>query len=627
MINARLLSNERRPVSHLTVQSVQHSACILSAFLFITIIGGCGGGNQSPAKPESPQDSPETQSPVKISSVFSQLAAGTDVDNTVQATADSPIGEIEFVEVTSDVGLDFHYDNGATGQQLMVEATGGGCGWIDFDHDTYVDLYFPQGGNPARSGESDQPMDRLSRNNRGLSFSNVEICAGITERRYGQGVAIGDFDNDGFDDIFVTNVGVNQLYQNQGDGTFLPVPKEAGFVESLWSTSAAWGDVDLDGDLDLYVCNYCDYDPRNPMPCSNNQGIPSICHPKDVTPVPDEYYRNLGDGRFEACAQSLGLYGQGNRALGVVIADFNNDHWPDIYVANDTTANFLFRNNQGISFQEVASFTGCALSAQGLGQASMGVACGDYDRNGFLDLYLTHFTFEWNTLYANLGEQGFYDMTAISGLVVPTLNRLAFGTVMFDVNSDGNMELFVANGHINSQEADGDGYPMQAQLFSFDGEFWKDVGSAAGPYFERKVVGRGVATADFNLDGKTDLCVVHHDSPVSLLRNESSSGAWLQVQPVGTTSSRTATGTRVIATADGETWMRELAGGTSYCSSMQGVLSFGFQASARTCSLRVEWPSGRRTSMDHVPMNQSLILIEPPANSLEPLWHVSDSGK
>ncbi|MEJ7595271.1 MAG: CRTAC1 family protein [Planctomycetaceae bacterium] len=611
-------------------ECMQHTASILTTAALMTFVCGCLDDNPVPSKTANPQDaaSNKSSSSVRISSVFSELATSKDLNTTDQGRTNGPIGRgISFVEVTADAGLEFRYDNGAAGQQLMVEATGGGCGWTDFDRDSYPDIYFPQGGNPALSGDSDQPMDQLFRNHRGLSFQNIAAAAGITEQRYSQGVAVGDFDNDGFDDIFVTNVGLNQLYHNQGDGTFLAVPKEAGFAERHWSSSAAWGDIDLDGDLDVYVCNYCDYDPKKPMPCTNNQGIASICHPKDVVPVPDECYRNLGDGRFETCAQSLGLYGDGNRGLGVVIADFNNDRWPDIYVANDTTANFLFSSDHGAGFREVASITGCALSAQGLGQASMGVACGDYDRNGFLDLYLTHFTFEWNTLYANLGEQGYYDVTAISGLVVPTLNRLAFGTVMDDFNCDGNMELFVANGHINPQEADGDGYPMQPQMFSCDGKIWNDVSSTVGGYFDRKVVGRGVATADFDIDGKMDLCVVHQDSPVVLLHNESNMGSWLNVTPAGTESSRNAVGTRVHATIDGETWMRELAGGTSYCSSMQRVLSFGFPASATTCTLRIEWPNGLITTLESVPLNQSIDIIEPNSATRQSGWYASDAGK
>ncbi len=604
-------------------------AFVLTAMLGVVVIGCGQDGSERPettlqdAAPPANQDST-----TEVSSVFSELSGSSDSNlGRKQTTIAADRGRVAFTNVATAMGLEFKYDNGAIGQQLMVEATGGGCGWIDFDRDGSEDLYFPQGGNSAKSGSRDQPLDQLFRNIAGKSFQNVTSLAHIVEQLYGQGVAVGDYDNDGFDDLFVTNVGCNQLFQNMGDGTFTLMTQQAGVVDDLWSSSAAWGDIDLDGDLDLYVCNYCNYDPRNPMVCLNSQGIPSICHPKDVIPVPDECYRNLGDGRFVPCAKELGLFGEGNRGLGVVIADFDNDHWPDIYVANDTTANFLFLNEKGTSFKDVAIAVGCAVNAHGVPQASMGIACGDYDRNEMLDLYVTHFTGEWNTLYTNLGEKGFYDRTAMTDLVVPTMNRLAFGTIMADLNQDGFMEIFVANGHINPQEADGDGYPMRPQLFSFNGATWDDVGNAAGEYFSRPVVGRGVATGDFDADGKLDLCVVHHDAPVALLHNESTSGKWLQIRPVGRNSARNAVGTRVSATIEDEIWMLELAGGTSYCSSMQGMLSFGFPASALTCNLRIEWPSGLVSVAENVLLNQSICIVEPTSEVQRSGWLVPSAGK
>lgn len=601
---------------------------VLSGMLAVVLMG-CGQRSSEPAVPQSAQEPPSTSadSAVEVSAVFSDLSGSSDVSsNDKPVSAGSSSRRIAFTDVASRIGLEFQYDNGAVGQQLMVEATGGGCGWIDFDRDGYEDLYFPQGGNPSISGGAGQPLDQLFRNIIGSSFRDVTSSANVVDSLYGQGVAVGDYNSDGFDDVFVSNVGCNQLLQNMGDGTFNVVSEGAGVTDDLWSSSAAWGDLDLDGDLDLYVCNYCDYDPTHPMSCLNSRGIPSICHPKDVVPVPDECYRNLGDGRFEPCAQQLGLFGEGNRALGVVIADFNNDHWPDIYVANDTTANFLFLSERGKHFRDVASAVGCSVNAHGVAQASMGVACADYDKNGMLDLYVTHFTGEWNTLYTNLGEKGFYDRTAMTGLVVPTMNRLAFGTIMADLNQDGLMEIFVANGHINSEEADGDGYGMRPQLFTYNGASWDDIGNAAGDYFRHPVVGRGVATGDFDNDGGVDLCVVHHDAPVALLHNESESGKWLNVRPIGTSSSRNSVGTRIWATVDNETWMLELAGGTSYCSSMQGMLSFGFPSSAATCSLRIQWPGGRVTVKENVSLNQNVCVLEPAVDAQHAVRLVPWSG-
>jgi hypothetical protein len=311
----------------------------------------------------------------------------------------------------------------------------------------------------------------------------------------------------------------------------------------------------------------------------------------------------------------------------VVIADFNNDRWPDIYVANDTTANFLFINENAASFREAAGLLGCAVNAQGVAQASMGVGCGDYDGNGFLDLYLTHFTNEWNTLYTNLGDKGFYDTTAIAGLVVPTMKRLAFGTIMSDLNQDGRMELFVANGHINPQESGGSGYRMTPQLFSYNGVTWDDVGDSAGDYFGRLVVGRGIGTGDFDNDGKLDLCVVHHDCPIVLLQNECEEGTWLQVQLIGRQSARSAVGTRVSAQMGSVTQMQELVGGTSYCSAVQSQLNFASAEPLKVCSLRIEWTNGETSLLENVPLNQAIVVTEPSSPQQAATWATAHGGR
>lgn len=592
-------------------------------FLIFILMTGCSNENnvsqKSVINPTATSTEPSAGE-VQISSVFSQLGASSEDSDQNRTRKTSDFVSPSFVDVTKQVELSFKYDNGADGRQLMVEATGGGCGWIDIDQDGWTDIFFPQGGDPEYAGRPGQPQDKLFRNLSGRRFADVSQVSGVEEALYGQGVAVSDYNNDGFDDIFVSNVGVNQLYQNLGDGTFLSVAESQGLTGELWSTSAAWGDPDLDGNLDLYVCNYCDYDPQNPLRCFNNEGKPAICHPKDVVPVPDEYYRNSGADRFEPSARSLGLFGEGNRALGVVIADFNNDHWPDIYVANDTTANFLFVNDNGKAFQETASLMGCAVNAQGMAQASMGVACGDYDGNGYLDLYVTHFTNEWNTLYTNLGQNGFYDTSAIADLVIPTMSRLAFGTVMSDFSHDGHMELFVANGHINPEEASGEGYPMKPQLFAFDGSAWRDAGTLSGDYFQRFVVGRGAATADYDNSGSVDLCVVHHDCPVVLLQNTCDAGRWLQVRLVGTQSTRDAVGTRVHLTVGEQTHMQELAGGTSYCSAMESQLEFATMEQGDTGVLEIEWPSGLRSRLENILLRQRIVIIEPTVDSQVPRW-------
>ncbi len=529
---------------------------------------------------------------------------------TNQVKAESPFEQqpIRLTNVAGKVGLDFTYLNGAEGQQLMVESLGGGCGWIDFDLDGWPDLFLPQGGKPDAVAPLERPADMLFRNFQGKRFESVEgLVIGGTE--YSQGAAIGDFDGDGFDDIYVTNVGSNALYHNQGDGTFLNVTESAGVGDERWSSSAAWTDLNQDGLLDLYVCNYADYDPYSPRVCAKD-GQPALCHPREISPVADECYLNNGDFSFQASATRLGLYGKGNRGLGVVTADFNADGRTDVYVCNDTTANFLFLNQPDGTFHESAFLSGTAFNSQGYAQASMGVAVGDYDRNQALDLYLTHFTNEENALYQNLGKKGlFREVAGLVGLRPISYSKLGFGTVMQDFNCDGLMDLFVANGHIDPRNADGDGYKQNPQVMTFAGTQWVEVSKTSGDYFQQKLVGRGVALADYDRDGDFDLAVVHQNSPLALLRNDSELAGSVSIRFLGSKSSRHGINTRVWLTAGDETLVQELSGGSSYCVTHYPELVFP-TFEEESCSIRILWPSGIEQKYENMPVNSTIIFRE-----------------
>ena len=604
-------------------------ALVPALLLLATGLIGCAKPGPSPGTPgagpkPAPQAPPvatdrstapekgEAASPFKI-----ERRAAKKVDG-VGDTVACP----RFEDVHVERGLEHVYLNGERGESLMVEAIGGGAGWIDFDRDGQWDLYANQGGDPAVKDRSGEPIDRLFRrlptapNGPIGGFVDVTAACGIVERGYGQGVAVGDFDDDGFDDIYVTNVGANSLFRNLGDGKFIEETERAGVGDERWSSSAAWADLDLDGDLDLYVCNYVKYDPLDPMDCRNGKGQPRICHPRDVEHWPDECYENLGDGRFRPVAKQWGLEGPGNKALGVAIADFSNDGRPDIYVANDTTANFLFVGGAPATaggdpvFTESAVLLGCAVDRNGMAQASMGLAVGDYDANGWLDVYSTHFYDESNTLYRNLGATGFEDVTGIVGLHEPTLARLGFGTVMADFNQDGWPELFVANGHVENYP----GNPllkMKAQLFAFNGSRFQDCSSAAGPSFDTKVVGRGVAAADYDADGDLDLVVVHQNTPAALLENRSARGHWLSFEAIGRRSNRRGIGCRVTVKAGNREWMQEIAGGTSYASTHQPLLVFGLGEASGPCTVEIRWPLGATQRLEDVAVDQALVLREP----------------
>lgn len=499
-----------------------------------------------------------------------------------------------FTECAKALGINHTYDNGASPKALMVESTGGGAGWFDFENDGRIDLMLTQGGIPCPSNGNPGKVDVLLRQHPDGSFSDCFDLAGLRDSGFGHGVACGDFDNDGFDDVFVANAGQSRLFRNLGDGTFIEATSLMSGLRSVWSSTCAWGDPDRDGNLDLYVCNYAIYDPCNPIPCLDKDGIPSICHPRNVEPEPDFFFANNGDGTFRECAAERGLFGPGNKALGVVIADLNEDDWPDIYVANDTTANFVFINDgTGKHFRDESPQLGGAVSATGEPQASMGVGFGDFDNNGLPDLILTHFTGEHDTLYQNLGPQGFFDVSAKTGLRQPTLPKLGFGVVMTDFNADNRMDIFITNGHIDPRYEESEGYEMTPQLFSFNGKQWKEYQGAGEDFFAVPKVGRGVATSDFDSDGDLDVCVVHHNTPAAILRNDSKCGRILNVRLRGTLSCRSAVGTKVRVQAGDAVWKQELPGGTSYAASHEKLLSFGLGSVQGPLKIEVCWATGQ----------------------------------
>lgn len=557
------------------------------------LLAGCP---QQPAKEPPP---PLERPTVEHTPPQDSIAARPDpalVPKGPVATPQTPVVEssrVRFEQRAATYGLDFTYLNGAQGQLLMVESIGGGAGWLDYDHDGRLDVYLTQGGDPAAPDDQPRPSDACFRQLQNGQFRDVAQVAGLIERQYGQGVACGDFDNDGFRDLYVTNVGRNSFFINNGDGTFSEVAAELGLDDSRWSTSAAWGDLDLDGDLDLYVCNYLQYDPYQPFKCEKD-GQPALCHPRQLDHWPDECFENLGDGRFAARSEEWQLTGDGNKALGVAIADFSNDGWPDVYVANDTTPNFLFQNQHDKTFAESGLRLGVALSGDGAKQASMGVAVSDYDHSGSLDLYLTHFTGETNTLYQNLGEYGFQDVSGRTRIHHLTFQNLGFGAVMTDFDTDGQTDLLVANGHIDEVNADGNGYEQFPQLLTFNGATWFDTSAEAGEYFSRKYVGRAIALGDYDNDGDDDVLIVHQNKPAELLANVSEQGTWLRLRFLGTQANRDGIGTRVAVAVDGEPLPTrfELPGGTSYCASHQPHLLIPLPESAGSTTLSIHWPGG-----------------------------------
>lgn len=528
--------------------------------------------------------------------------------------------------VRGDGGIEHTYRNGASGDVLMVESLGGGACWLDMDHDGLLDCYLVQGERPGSEDRSGCSGNLLFRQREGGTFDSVSPGAGVNDRSYGQGVSAADFDNDGFVDFYVTNVGANRMYRNQGDGTFEEIGGQTGTDDGRWSSSSAWGDLDLDGDLDLYVCNYLKYDPLAPLLCEKD-GESALCHPRQLAPWPDECFENLGDGTFTPVADKWGLKGDGSKALGVAVADFDNNGWPDVYVANDTTANFLFINQaesrpDGPRFVESAVRLGTAVSGSGSLQASMGIAVGDFDNDQLIDIFLTHFTGESNTLYQNLGPAGFEDISSNVGIRKASLDRLGFGAFMHDFDQNGTPELIVANGHIDERNADGDGYEQSLQLLTLVGDSWDDCSDKSGDVFQEKSVGRGIAGGDYDCDGDLDLLIVNQNSSTWLLRNDSDRGHWLKVAFTGVVSNRNGVGCRVLVRAGDKVLMQELVGGTSFCSSHEHVLVFGFGKHGSAVDIDVVWPTGTLQTLKGTTIDRSVVFIEPTAGNPDGSVHI-----
>ncbi len=577
-----------------------------SALILLCSFCGCGSERSSDRTAERPAENTESPTRSRTESPFAiDLAA--DLENVGQGPLET---KIRLQDVAIELGISHGYENGASGRVLIHETIGAGVGWLDYDNDGRWDLFANQGGDATVETSNTPPLDSLFQNV-GSGFRSVAESTRIVEGNYSQGVAVADFDNDGFDDLYITNLGENTLWHNCGDGTFQEMGRVAGVADPLWSTSAAWGDLDHDGDLDLYVCNYIDFDPRHPLACTDARGQPALCNIASFAPTPDACYMNHGDGTFVNEASTRGLFGPGNRALGVAICDFNRDGWTDIYVANDTTPNFLFVNRGLAQFEDQAPLLGCAVDRIGATQGSMGLAIGDFDRNGYQDIYCTNFYEESNTLYANDGPSGFRDVTGIVGLHSATLGLLGFGTVMQDFDGDGQLDLLVANGHVDHAPANQGNFQMIPQLFVQHGSRWQSVGPAAGEYFKKKFIGRGVATADFDGDGDLDIAILNQSQPLSLLRNDSQVVNYLCTSFVGRHSNRRGIGCRVTVHNGEATVTQELCGGTSYASSHQPTLYFGLGEWSEVDKVVVEWPSGVSQTFSPVTINQELKCVEP----------------
>jgi hypothetical protein len=509
------------------------------------------------------------------------------------------------VDVTASSGVRFHHNSGAYGGKLLPETLGGGCAFLDYDRDGWQDILLVNGRDWPEHNRERSTL-KLYRNNRNGTFSDVTSSAGLDIEMYGMGVAIGDYDNDGFPDILITCVGQNRLFRNTGRGTFVDVTKSSGLGgRQAMSTSALWFDFDRDGRLDLFVCNYVKWSPEHDVFCSLDGKHKSYCTPEAYRGETCWLFHNRGNGTFEDVTASSGIFDSSSKSLGMAMLDYDHDGWPDLLVTNDTQPNKLYRNQRNGTFKDVAVDAGIAFSAEGRARAGMGVDVADFDNSGNAGVAITNFDNEMTGLYRLSDGGNYVDVALPSGVGLASKDKLGFGCVFLDADLDGALDLAVVNGHIDDtvRNVSGVGYAQPPQLFlnSGKGTFF-DVAAEIGGGFSQPKVGRGLAYGDFDRDGDLDLLITTNNGPAYLYRNDQTAGnRSIRIRLVGTKSNRDAIGAVVKifhATSNGmsnaaSSQSRLVKGGSSYLSQSELPVTFGLGKRDKIDRLVIEWPSGR----------------------------------
>ena len=543
-------------------------------------------------------------------------------------TLDAAETTLRFTDQTQAAGIHFKHTNGASQQKYLPETMGAGGLFFDYNNDGHLDIYLVNSGTLNRNPQSPRPTNHsgvLYHNNGDGTFADVTAEAGLQQNHgYGMGCLAADYDNDGDTDLYLTNFGKNQLYRNNGDGTFTDATSRAGVGDGSWSVSASFGDFNLDGYLDLYVANYLDYQLETAHACFL-EGVHIYCGPHEYPGARDTLYRNNGDGTFTDVTNRAGLHPAG-KGLGTLFFDYNNDGYPDIFVANDAVPDFLYRNNGDETFTDVATTAGVAYNSEGRATASMGIATGDYNNDELPDLFVTNFSLEINSLFHNDGD-GFYTMTTFeTGLADPSFSQLGFGTQFLDADNDGTLELFVANGHVwdnVSKITPSLSYKQKCQLFGNIGTGqYSTLSETAGPFFKRPVVARGVAIGDYNSDGAVDILVTCCGEAPVLLQNDSQTAHrknnWVKIRLVGTEINRDGIGAKVWVQTDKKTQFKEATCGGSYASGSDPTLHFGISTQETIQSIKVKWQSGRNQTVNFSntenPVNQVIRIIENSTN-------------
>jgi hypothetical protein len=533
------------------------------------------------------------------------------------AEAPRPSGPIEFTDVTAQAGIHFKHNSGAFGKKYLPETLGPGCAFLDYDNDGWQDILLVNSTNWPEK-KTAKTFLALYHNNQNGTFTDVTGAAGLAVEMYGLGVTVADYDNDGFDDIYITAVGPNHLFRNLGNGKFMDVTAKAGVGDSSFSTSAAWFDYDKDGRLDLFVCNYVDWSIEKDQFCTLDGKNKSYCTPQSYKGQSATLYHNKGNGQFENVTERAGLNDPSSKSLGVAVFDYNNDGWPDLFVANDTEPNKLYKNNGNGTFTDEALTAGVAFSESGTPRAGMGVDTADYDGSGRQGIVIGNFTNESMALYRNDGTGLFTDEANASGIGKMSSQSLTFATFFFDYDLDGLPDIFAANGHVSddiSVVQPQVKYMQPPHLFRNRGKKkFEEATPRLGRALQKAIVGRGAAYGDFDNDGDLDILIMANNGTARLLRNDNGNqNDLLRVKTIGSRSNRDGIGARVmLKTAAGAKLMSVVKTGSSYCSQSELPLTFGLGKSdpAKGMTLEIAWPSGQTDIIQDVKPNQAITVQE-----------------
>jgi enediyne biosynthesis protein E4 len=570
------------------------------------------------------QNEPATPPPVKITeSVESGSAASAKTSPLKSAaiaptsTTPRPSGSIVFTDVTAQAGIHFKHNSGAFGKKYLPETMGSGVCFIDYDNDGWQDILLVNSMDwPGHKSGNSFPA--LYHNNKNGTFTDVTRQAGLAVEMYGLGCAVGDYDNDGYDDIYITAVGSNHLFRNLHNGKFFDVTAKAGVANPGFSASSAWVDYDNDGKLDLFVTHYIEWSIDTDQYCSLDNKNKSYCTPQRYKGQTSTLFHNRGDGTFENVTKKAGLYDPTGKALGVALLDYDNDGWIDLFVSNDTEPNKLYHNNRNGTFTDVGVASGLAYGEAGTARAGMGTDAADYDNSGWQSLVLGNFTNESMSLYHNDGSGLFTDEAPVTGIAQMSNKSLTFGTFFFDYDLDGLPDILAVNGHVSDDVSvvqPNVKYAQPPHLFrNLGNNKFEEVTAKVGYVLARPVVGRGAAFADYDLDGDLDLVIAANNGPARLLRNDNGNqNDMLRIKTIGTRSNRDGIGAKVtVKMGNGTRLFGMVKSGSSYLSQSELPLTFGLGKpdGAKTVSVEIVWPSGQKDSIPNVKANQFITVKE-----------------